>query len=453
MNDFVFLGPTLPRAEAEAIFPAHYLPPAAMGDVYALARHKPRRVAIIDGLFEQTPAVWHKEILYLLSRGVSVYGSSSMGALRAAELHTFGMQGVGGIFERYRDLVTEDDDEVTIAHGPASAGYRAISEAMVNLRLGLRMAASRGILPEDQSRALIDAMKQRFYPERSWAAVYDEARSMGIPDEVVASLRDFVRHERPDEKRADAILLLERLAAGDEDASKRPPAPSFTFECTTFWDRLTGLSKSVPELDDPSTQRGLQDHRVRRHAQLSRDIFERGRRRALLLVLVEREAERLGVTASAPEVSQMAEAFRRERDLLSTKAMDAWMRANHLTKETYSELMKLITLQGKLVKHHGAAVNASFSTALQLEGDFAELAELVQEKWKCLEESGISEPTFEDTGLTDEGFAQWYETRHNAVRAPNLDEHAQQLGFESRREFLTEAFAHYIYEQRRGAHR
>lgn len=49
------------------------------------------------------PAVWHKELLYTLQEGVEVCGASSMGALRAAELESFGMLGVGVIFQAYRD--------------------------------------------------------------------------------------------------------------------------------------------------------------------------------------------------------------------------------------------------------------------------------------------------------------------------------------------------------------
>ena len=45
-----------------------------------------------------------------------------MGALRAAELHAFGMRGVGRIFEAFRDGELEDDDEVAVVHGPAEPG-------------------------------------------------------------------------------------------------------------------------------------------------------------------------------------------------------------------------------------------------------------------------------------------------------------------------------------------
>ena len=78
-----------------------------MGDVYALMKSQPRVIGIIAGVFEQVPSVWRKEILYAMSQGMRVYGSSSMGALRAAKLRSFGMQGVGRIFEDFRDGVLE----------------------------------------------------------------------------------------------------------------------------------------------------------------------------------------------------------------------------------------------------------------------------------------------------------------------------------------------------------
>jgi hypothetical protein len=58
-------------------------------------------VIIIDGLFYHTAPVRHKEILILLAQGVTVIGAASMGALRAAELHPYGMTGVGSIFDAY----------------------------------------------------------------------------------------------------------------------------------------------------------------------------------------------------------------------------------------------------------------------------------------------------------------------------------------------------------------
>ena len=88
MNTCVFLGPSLSRKEAVDILPdAEYLPPAAQGDVYRATCRNPQAILIVDGFFDCVPAVWHKEILWAMQDGVHVYGTASMGALRAAELH------------------------------------------------------------------------------------------------------------------------------------------------------------------------------------------------------------------------------------------------------------------------------------------------------------------------------------------------------------------------------
>src|SRR6185369_3188776 len=98
----VFLGPSLPVAEAAGILPAAtFLAPARMGSVYRAVHDGARTVGIVDGFYERVPAVWHKEILWALAEGVRVYGAASMGALRAAELDTYGMIGVGEIYRQY----------------------------------------------------------------------------------------------------------------------------------------------------------------------------------------------------------------------------------------------------------------------------------------------------------------------------------------------------------------
>src|SRR5215471_16759549 len=99
VTTYLFVGPTLARTELGALCEFICLPPAAQGDVYHLARSRPRAIGIIDGYFDGMPAVWHKEILWALTQGIHVFGSASMGALRAAELHEFGMRGIGRIFE------------------------------------------------------------------------------------------------------------------------------------------------------------------------------------------------------------------------------------------------------------------------------------------------------------------------------------------------------------------
>lgn len=142
MSLFIFTGPTLPADEGRRHLDAHFLPPAAQGDVYRAAREKPVAIGIIDGYFDRVPSVSHKEILWAMAQGVHVLGAASMGALRPAELSLFGMEGVGAVYESYASTALVADDEVAVAHAVAEDGYRPLSEALVNIRATLRAAGA-----------------------------------------------------------------------------------------------------------------------------------------------------------------------------------------------------------------------------------------------------------------------------------------------------------------------
>ncbi len=81
----IFVGPSLPDAASFAGDDAFVCPPAVQGDVLAAVKRGASVIGLIDGGFEYTAPVWHKEILYALSQNVAVLGAASMGALRAAE--------------------------------------------------------------------------------------------------------------------------------------------------------------------------------------------------------------------------------------------------------------------------------------------------------------------------------------------------------------------------------
>ncbi len=156
---------------------AEYLPPVRQGDVYRLVRdRRPAVIGIIDGYFHQVPSVWHKEILWALDQGVHVAGAASMGALRAAELHVFGMRGVGRIFEAFRDGVLDADDEVAVVHAPAELGFMPVSEALVDIRATVDAAVAAGVLRPADGSALIGRARALFYAERSWDALARSGR-------------------------------------------------------------------------------------------------------------------------------------------------------------------------------------------------------------------------------------------------------------------------------------
>jgi hypothetical protein len=443
----VFLGPTLPVTEARALLDATYLPPARMGDVYdAVVRRRAGAIAIVDGLFDRVPSVWHKEILFALSREVRVFGSSSMGALRAAELHTFGMEGVGAVFEAFRDGRLEDDDEVTVTHGPAETDFTVTSEAMVNLRSGLERAAAAGVVTTATARALESAAKDRFYPDRSWEQVLFDGAKLKLPSEELAALAAFVRSVRPNVKRDDAIALLEHIARACA-RGLTPHAPTFDFEPTVFWHKLVAtMSRAEHHHGAPS---GITHDELRRQALIcaAREPLLRG---ALLLHLLEREAQRLGVRVSKPMLARASDRFRRARGLVSARAMEAWMEQNHVSVAELSALLRLEALVGELCRYHGAAIDELVITELKRGGAYAaSIADVAHQK-RMLRELGVASATVEDTGIGLPGLIEWYQRNVRRIDG-DLTVHAHDLRFKDAKEFLCQLAAMYLARTQQGA--
>ena len=219
MTTVLYLGPTLTVAEARARLPGAVIaPPVSVGEVLVLARRRGiTRIAIVDGYFERMAAVWHKEILIALERGISVWGAASMGALRAAELAAFGMRGVGSIYRAFARGQLVADDEVAVAHLPAERGFAATSDALVNLRHGIARAP---MLTGPTRAALVELARRRFYRERSWQTLIADARAAGLPGRQLNALAGW---PKPDLKAADARLLLRRLAGSDPVSDFRVP--------------------------------------------------------------------------------------------------------------------------------------------------------------------------------------------------------------------------------------
>jgi hypothetical protein len=235
----IFAGPTVPAEVVRALAPAVVVPPARMGDVYRVVRDGARFVGIVDGYYESVPAVWHKEILWALGSGVRVFGSASMGALRAAELDRFGMIGVGEVYRRFRDGELCDDDEVALLHAPAAGGYQAVSTPMVTVRATLEAAAAAGILAAGQAAHVAAELKARHYPERDWSAVLAAADRLDDTGTLQRRLSAWLPGGVVDVKRRDAEEMVRLMAAVYTGAAEPPPAPEPPpFEPTWIWQEL-----------------------------------------------------------------------------------------------------------------------------------------------------------------------------------------------------------------------
>lgn len=232
---YVFLGPTLSAANARAELDACYLPPVAAGDVCRLWRLRPQAIGIVDGYAEYVPLVWHKEILWIMECGVHVFGSAGIGALRAAELHAFGMRGVGAVYQAFRDGTLDRDDEVAVAHHDSDEAYRALSEAMVNIRATLDSAECEQVISTATHDLLAAAAVALFYRERTWPALLDAGKASAADPAQLAALAEWLPAGRVSQQAADARAMLREM----REFLAAKPAPmrvGWTTAPTTRWE-------------------------------------------------------------------------------------------------------------------------------------------------------------------------------------------------------------------------
>ena len=210
MKRCVFLGPSAPLAVVPAAVDA--FGPALSGSIYAAVKAGYRIIGLIDGMFGNTPSVWHKEILFALHSGVEVIGGASMGALRTSELWQYGMHGAGRIYRYYRSGAVTDDDEVCVTHAIREMDYSPISEAMINIRRTLRRLGRNGVVAPDQEHRVCMAMKALHFSERDMEALERIAEDVLPAAQAATFMREF-KADYVDVKALDAMEVVDRVAA------------------------------------------------------------------------------------------------------------------------------------------------------------------------------------------------------------------------------------------------
>lgn len=212
MKPVVYTGTSISHSDARKILDADYRAPVRRHDlrrILALAS-PPEIIGIIDGVFFDNAAVAHREIIEALKSGIIIVGGGSMGSLRASELETYGMIGVGKVFEMYRNGIIESDDEVAVTFDAGS--NEALSVPLVNIRMTVEAAKNAGVIDPVQAAAIIGVARKLFYPDRNYQNVVFESEKNGIISGIEKKkLLDFIKLNEIDIKYQDAILVLEKI--------------------------------------------------------------------------------------------------------------------------------------------------------------------------------------------------------------------------------------------------
>ncbi|MCJ8189783.1 TfuA domain-containing protein [Sphingomicrobium aestuariivivum] len=212
----VFAGPSVPAPDRARHTGIDWRPPAVAGDLLALVNEAPAKVLLLDGLFDEVAAVTHKEALALMAAGTRLYGASSMGALRAAELADFGMRPLGVIARAYRTGLLVGDDEVALVHGDARIGWKAVSVPIVEVRATLVAARREGLVDGRTARRLRAAFHEIHYVDREWVVMRK------LAEDIAPGIGPMLEKRHVRLKALDAHVAI--AAAKADRSQSQPPS-------------------------------------------------------------------------------------------------------------------------------------------------------------------------------------------------------------------------------------
>lgn len=327
----VYLGPTMPLADAQAILPgATFCPPAAQGDIYSLlGPDQPDAIAIVDGVFYQQLPVWHKEIIAALERGIAVYGASSMGALRAAECGAYGMVGVGAIFDAYAAGELVDDDEVAVAHDGPENGWRPRTEPMVNVRATVRRAVAEGKISDEAATRAIAVAKGIWFAERTRHGLLRALLESGAAE--AEALRVAFDLAYVDQKQLDAVSLLRLLAARSPGQDRATAQVAACHVFLAFAERDRKVAHDGTE---------LRLEQIARHAALHERGFAEMRDRALDRILTNALAWVWDIQVTDDEIASEVRRLRVRLALSEDQSLERWLRANDVDADWLSDMAR-----------------------------------------------------------------------------------------------------------------
>jgi TfuA protein len=203
----IFIGPTLSIDKAKEILDADYRPPAKKGDLLKLIPTAVKFVGLIDGYFLQDYPPTPIEVYNLLrKKDVLVFGSSSLGALRAVELKRFGMMGIGKIFNLFLKGIIDSDDEVAVTF----TGYREYqSDALIDIRYNLFLAQKKQIIDKNTKRNILRIAKKTYFPYRTYDDILEKSKKVfSLQKKQIEDFGEYVSKHKVSLKEKDAIRLL-----------------------------------------------------------------------------------------------------------------------------------------------------------------------------------------------------------------------------------------------------
>jgi TfuA protein len=205
-----YSGLTINATDLRAHLPgAEMAAPLARGDLLKAIKDECNVVIIIDGKFHHSLSVSPSEIMDGLRAGIRIYGSSSMGAMRACELEPYGMMGYGEIFNLIKAQRAFRDDllgQVFMPDAPDRAHL-----AFIDVYFNCETLRKQGKLRADDVRRVTKLYSSLHYSERSPYMLRDLCKNAFESRPRVLRLIERAATRMGSQKKRDALGLLSKV--------------------------------------------------------------------------------------------------------------------------------------------------------------------------------------------------------------------------------------------------
>lgn len=167
-------------------------------------------IGIIDGFFLNHLAVTPSEIIDCIRCGVKIFGASSMGAIRAADLDSIGMIGIGKIY----DLIKKDDsfEDDFLGQTFLEEEYFKTSAPFINVYYNLKKMKELNIITQEVFIFSVKSYRNMHYSERSTSKLTNLLKKSKFNKELTSKI--FQKLETTENlKHSDAIMLLNAITS------------------------------------------------------------------------------------------------------------------------------------------------------------------------------------------------------------------------------------------------
>lgn len=210
---FVFGGPSLELIPQTLLKNATFLPPIKRGDLETLMHaQKPAICLIVDGVFGANMSITPTECRQLMERGWMLCGCSSMGALRAADLWSLGMIGLGSIYNLFRLGYLKSDADVAVAYEKDNLNhFKELTVSIVHLIYVLKLLQNKNEIDQRQLKQMLLQAKKVFWVDRTWDALFHTWDNIGINRKIFINQKHLLDAPEFHPKKIDALEAIRLL--------------------------------------------------------------------------------------------------------------------------------------------------------------------------------------------------------------------------------------------------